>query len=430
MFETTTQSNYLAKVVRLGKPQKHPNADKLQIWNVNGYEVITDMSSQEGDIKIFFPVECQIHDKILCELNMYSDSTLNEDKTKVGYISANRRVKAVKLRGVVSDGIVLPYSEVVECFSTGAPLGEAYIGESFDTIGGMIICNKYTPARVSTPGEANIKPRKGKKPVDLIVPGQFNFHYDTSKLQDNIWRLDIDDVIVITDKWHGTSAIFSNLLVKRKLSWLEKVKKFLGAKVKTSEYKDLYASRSVIKGIDGVYENGQGGYYNTDIWGKVFQEVKDVLLKGMTIYGEIVGYSSPDRLIQKGYDYGCKPGEHQFRVYRITTTHSSGRVEEWSWHAIQEFCETHDLETVPEVFYGTVSNFVNKEKLEGTDESLLDMFKRTYLEGNCVYCKNKVPAEGICIRNESGNKIAYKLKSKAFLLKESADLDNATEVLD
>ena len=39
MLEIKTESNYLAKVIQLGKPQKHPNADKLQLWDVEGYQI-------------------------------------------------------------------------------------------------------------------------------------------------------------------------------------------------------------------------------------------------------------------------------------------------------------------------------------------------------------------------------------------------------
>lgn len=95
MLTVTTESNYLAKVVKLGQPKKHPNADKLQIWDIDGYEVITDLTSKPGDIKIFFPVECQINDRIISKLNLYSDKTLNSDSTISGYIGKQRRVKGV-----------------------------------------------------------------------------------------------------------------------------------------------------------------------------------------------------------------------------------------------------------------------------------------------------------------------------------------------
>jgi len=434
MLTITNQSNYLAKVVQLGKPQKHPNADKLLIWNVSGYEVITDLSSKEGDIKVFFPVECQIHDTILSYMNMYAHSELNQDKTKIGYISDSRRIKAVKLRGVVSDGIVLPIEKVIKSIdsvrSDGADTAYS-IGELFDTVYGIVICNKYVPpVKEIRSGGGQGQPKKN--PVkEFLIDGQFNFHYDTSKLPDNAWRFqNEDDEIVITDKWHGTSAIFSNVLTKRKLSIWQKLGRFFGNDIPREEYSKMYASRSVLKSIEGKYHTPDQGYYNTDIWGKVFEDVKHVLFPGYTLYGEIVGYTG-EKMIQKGYDYGCKPEEHRFLVYRVTVTSPfDGQVREYSREDIADFCKEHKLECVPELYRGTLKDFMTIHSDFQNNESLLDCLKRIYLEQDCIHCKTKVPAEGICIRNESGSKIAYKLKSKRFLLGESAALDAGEEVVE
>ena len=57
-------------------------------------------------------------------------------------------------------------------------------------------------------------------------------------------------------------------------------------------------------------------------------------------------------------------------------------------------------------------------------ESFLIAMSKEYLERQCKYCVNKVPAEGICVRIDGKQSyMTYKLKSKAFLLKETKDLD-------
>lgn len=146
MLSTTVQSNYLAKVVKLDKFTKHPNADKLLIWNVGNYEVITNLDYQPGDIVIHFPVECQISDKILSNLNLYSDKELNTDKEQVGYIHKSRRVKAVKLRGIVSEGMLLDFHSVLHVLNTTTYRDDSkLVGTEFDTIHGEVICNKYVP---------------------------------------------------------------------------------------------------------------------------------------------------------------------------------------------------------------------------------------------------------------------------------------------
>lgn len=428
---TNKDSNYLARIVEMKNPTKHPNADKLQIWNVGGYDVITDLSRQEGDICVYFAPETQLHHDIVSKLNLYSTKELNADQTQVGYINDKRRVKAVKLRGIVSEGMVLPADEVfltlVENWRTGYDMSTA-IGQEFDTVDNILICEKYAPPQVfggrQVTGDSKVKRPKVN---EFLIPGQFNLHYGTSKLQDNIWKFNNpDDIVVITDKWHGTSAVFSNVLTKRKLSIWEKVKKFFGSNIPTVEYTPMYSSRTVIKSIDGKYNVPDGGYYNSDIWGKVFQDLKPILFKGYTLYGEIVGYTG-EKMIQKGYHYGCKPGEHKFKIYRITETHTDGEVYEYAFHEIEDFCKTHGLMTVPLFYRGTIKEFQNRINPK---ETFLNNLKAVYFEKMCAYNEDQVPSEGICIRNESDNKIAYKLKSKLFLEKESKDLDTATEVIE
>jgi tRNA-binding EMAP/Myf-like protein len=427
MLSITEQSNYLARVVRLENPKKHPNADRLQIWNINGYDVITDMSRKEGDICIYFPIECQIDSTILSKLNLYSDKELNEDKNIAGYVHKTGRVRAVKLRDIMSEGMILPADQISNTINQYYNWKDV-VNEEFDTIWGTTICKKYVPIVKEVRSGGGTGEKKGPKINDILIPNQFNFHYSTSKLQDNIYKFENEeDVIVITDKWHGTSFVASNVLTKRKLSWWEKTRKFMGAKIKTQEYSKMYSSRTVIKSIEGKYHTPEGGYYNSDIWGKVFGEIKDKLPKGYSIYGEIVGYVG-EKLIQKDYDYGCKPGEHKLLIYRITKTTFLGSVIECSWDEIKDFCKEHNLEHVPELFHGTVKDW--KLKYADDGETFLDALKGVYLEKDCFYCIKKVPAEGICIRNESEYRIAYKLKSRAFLLKETAELDKGEEVVE
>lgn len=57
-------------------------------------------------------------------------------------------------------------------------------------------------------------------------------------------------------------------------------------------------------------------------------------------------------------------------------------------------------------------------------ENLLTTLQEEYLEKDCKYCTNKVPAEGICVRIDGKDTYStFKLKSKRFLEKESKQLD-------
>ena len=53
----------------------------------------------------------------------------------------------------------------------------------------------------------------------------------------------------------------------------------------------------------------------------------------------------------------------------------------------------------------------------------VDKLREKYLEKQCTVCKNKVPNEGIVLRVDELGSRALKLKSFAFLQKETKDLD-------
>jgi hypothetical protein len=196
--------------------------------------------------------------------------------------------------------------------------------------------------------------------------------------------------------------------------------------VKRYEYALISASRTVIKSLDGKTVR-YGGFYDTDIWSLATEKLKNKVFNSYTLYYELVGWAG-NKMVQKDYDYLCSPGEFKILIYRITQTIPTGEVLEYSWDEIEDFCREHNLQTVPVFYRGTIKDWMIKHVSDG--ETFLDSLKRIYLEKNCEYCIKKVPSEGICIRNESGNKIAYKLKSRAFLLKETAELDKGGEVIE
>lgn len=431
--------NYLAKIVKLPHPIPHPNADKLQGFIIDHNRIWTDFSYNEGDIVAYFPIECCINPELLSYLNLFRDKALNHDKEKAGYFESHGRVRALKLRGEPSEGIVLKIGNIMDaCMKEKEPTNwspreedeDKCLNVEFDTVtlGGenIWICKKYVPKNFNTPGAPGSRKDRDKySKVDLIVENQFRLHRDTEQLKKYIEQVKPDDIISITYKLHGTSAVFSNVLVKRRLNWFEKLLLKFGVKIQTEKYGNVYSSRSVIKDVDGITLS-EGGFYDVDIWGVVNEEVKDKLLQGITVYGEIVGYLPSGKPIQGGYDYGCNPSEHEFYVYRITHTNPEGHVHEFDWQSLKDYCDKFGLKYVPELYYGTAQLYmplVIGESNESWSENLLQMLSTDYLEQDCHMCKNKVPAEGIVLRIEKGNRQAFKLKSFAFLGMESKQLD-------
>lgn len=438
--------NYLAKVVSLQHSVKHPNADRMLGWVIDGNRVWTDLERKEGDIGVYFPLECQIHAGFLSALNLYSDANLNINPEIKGYFDSKGRVRAVKLRGAPSMGFFLPWSSIE--YALGADLGcpKELVGTEFDTINDELLVKKYVPKTNQHTQRQPGTPKLKKK--SRLVEGQFRKHVDTSQLRKNAHCINPDDYIIVSYKLHGTSFVVGNLLTKRKLSRWEKICRWFGTKIREEEYNIIYSSRNVIQ---NEFEKvaGKDTYYGTNVYKDVADEIGSRIMAGLILYGEAVGYTRTGGWIQKDYDYGYiqpltpeeyKEGVHYgIYIYRITFTNPEGKVIEMSDRYITEYCEAYGLRRVPvlaeglakEMFPGTcieqIKDNQNAFSLQGWQQSIPSQMEKedTYrLEKDCNLCRSKVPAEGVVLRKDKLFTFeAYKLKAFRFLEKETKDLD-------
>lgn len=426
--------NYTATVVKLPVKQKVEGLDKLVKVTVFGNDVLTGKDTPEDELYLFFPAECKLSDVYLGTNNEFRHSEKNKDRSKTGFFEDSGRVKAIKFKGVISTGYIAPISSLEGVTSYHKTLK---VGDEFNEIDGVPICIKYRPTRMQSTNPKESRFNKKLKRFSKLVPNQFRFHVSTPQLARCLNQFSPKDVIVITDKWHGTSAVFSNLLVNKELKWYEKLGRFLVLPfmkkyLNFQNYDNLYSSRTVIKN-EYLNMGVGGGYYGEDIWGVVNKEIEGKIEQGVSIFGEIVGYLPSGKMIQNGYDYGCKdlgPGvavraEHKFVVYRITYTKPDGTVIEYSWQQIKDYCNKYSLEIVKELYHGKAYDLAIGEG--DVDTFFQTNFLETlqgFIEQDCKYCSNKVPAEGIVVRLDGKDSFsAFKLKSKRFLEKESKELD-------
>lgn len=429
--------NYLAKVVAIPKViSPIPKADNLVSIKIDGNNVLVSKSVQSGELGIFFPVECQIAPEFLHANNLYAHPENNIDPTKKGYFVDARRVKALKLRGEPSEGFWADqkmFEKYLDFLKIERLDLSKFLNKEFDMVGDHKLVQKYRiPLTRKQIREEAARPKTWRqkfwawwyKPKPQIhptklVPGQFRFHYNTSQLGKNTHEFDYNSTILITKKLHGTSFIAANLLHQKKPSFRDKVAKLLGVPVQTQDYEKFFATRTTIRYPEFQKED--------DVYFQVFQEVQEFLTPGISIYGEIVGYRSSGSWIQKGYDYGCEFGKHDFYVYRITYTSPDGEVWEADYHRMKAWCEARNLKMVPMVWYGLAREKLATthpfETLDDWQSRLLTELRAKHLEKPCTICKTQVYDEGIVVRKESHEPMAYKLKSFAFLKHESLALD-------
>lgn len=105
--------NYLAKIVQIDSFRPHPNAERLKLATVDGYIISTSIDSAEG-IYVYFPVECVINSDFLKVNNLYRKADLNLDPTKQGFFEESGRVKCIKLRGLASEGLIMPTGSMIQ----------------------------------------------------------------------------------------------------------------------------------------------------------------------------------------------------------------------------------------------------------------------------------------------------------------------------
>jgi len=441
----TANINYLAKIVKINEFTAHPNPEvtRMKVAHIGGYSICVGIDEQPG-LYVYFPTLSQINPQLLEYLNLYSDKELNRNpEEKPGFFNKNGRVKAIKLKGLPSEGFLLPFNKLQDWIlnSVNVELPEQEDGIEFDEVehdGKTFWVNKkYIIQSNIHPYDKRFKSKydKNLKKFNRIIEEQFHFHYDTVLLRKCPHVIKPDDIIHISSKWHGTSGISAYVLCHQPLNWRQKIAKWLTGEP-FDKYDYIYASRSVIK---NKYLNKEvtAGYYGCDVWAEADKVLHPFLEKGMTLYYEIVGFLPTGSYIQKGYDYGCVPPKSsddykegtnfKIYIYRITTTNVDGRIHEWSAHEVQIWCTKNGLRPVTELYYGYARDlYKDLAPSEHWTENFLQRLaddKNFYMEMNSPECNNKVPHEGIVIKKENMISEAWKLKCFKFLGKEQEAAD-------
>lgn len=426
---------YCGYIVELHNLRKHSNADRLQCVEVFGNNVIVDLSYHEGQKVIFFPVDGRLSDEYATDNNLIRKKDENGNSIG-GYLEPGKNnIKALRLRGEKSEGLVLP----IETLSKYISVDELSVGDKITTLNGHLICEKYIPQRKG--GYSSGQKTKSKTKSINQYP-IFKEHLDTEQLMYNQGAFKQGDKCTITLKMHGTSARSSRSIkeIDIKQGFLQRLLKKPVQKERIWDY--VSGSRRV------VLEDYAGGYYGSNEFRHPWHEFfKDKLEKGETVYYEIVGYvneTTPimgtcsnaklrDKELKKLYgdkmefSYGCKPGENQIYVYRMTLTNEDGYTVEYPDWLMRLRCEMMGINCVPlfETFTFT------------TWEDLIERVEK-YYDGADPIGKTHI-REGVVVRIENRCKFtAFKHKNFTFklvegIIKDEAevpDMEEAQEVME
>jgi RNA ligase (TIGR02306 family) len=347
--------NSVAYVGKIGSVSEIPGADNIELATVGGWNAIT----KKG--------EYQVGDKVVVAT---TDAVIPQDLSDLmgvtNYLRKGQRVRTVKLRGVYSECLLIPFKYL-------APKSlENNVNEGDDMMG-ILGITKYEPP-VKT-----ITLQSGGRKVKYHQNPNFHIYYKFPNQKNVPDMFSEDDMVVITRKLHGTNARFG-IIRKKKLSLWDRVKMFFGDQWAGFDY--IVGSHNVEKGSDSQ------GFYDTNVWEeisnkydirkKLWSHVKDTykyLETGFIIYGEIYGAG-----IQKNYDYGLE--EIKFAGFDVEV---DGEYQSYPSECSHFQCL--ELPQVEKLYWG----YWNKEK---QDKYVFDNF----IEGT------KVPHEGIIVKCETGDR--------------------------
>lgn len=403
---------YTGFITKIKNLRKHTNADRLQIGECFGNNVIVGLEIKEGQLGCYFPVDGCLNEEFAKLNNLLR--VKNEDGTySGGYLDPEKRnIKAIKLRGEKSDGLWLP----IESLSHFADVSKMVEGELITVLKGVEICKKYIPAY--TKNTDSIEVSKIKKDYKNSFP-LFVEHLDTEQLAYNLHNFNEGDHCTITLKIHGTSARTTNTIKEEntKQTFLQRLFKINKTKTKTWEYVSGSRRR--------ILNDYNGGFYGDNAFRKKYHDLfVGKLQKGETIYYEIVGYTDDNGLIMSEcnnkktndkefikkygettkFTYGCKPGENDVYVYRMTMTNEDGYVVEYPWELVKVRCEQMCVKHAPEF-----ESFIFK-----SEEDLMQRVE-LYCDGEDPIGKTHV-REGVVVRINNKPKFTA-LKHKGFNFK-------------
>ena len=461
---------YCAYVTKIQNLRKHTNADRLLCGECFGNTVIVDLGTDPDQLGVYFPTD----GKLGVEFATKNDLLRRKDENgnpAGGYLDPEKRnIKALKLRGEKSDGLFLPLT----CLSSFTDIKALKEGDRITVLNGVTICEKYVPASKpsSNSGGGGNRVRKRSDPISPL----FKEHSDTEQLAYNLSAFHVADLVEITLKMHGTSQRTGYLPMlkgysyrnglEKKLYLNEKTPAWLRSKIKRTPVYDWGYVTGTRRVVLDTFDEG-GFYGNNAFREKHAKQFEGKLLKGETVYYEVVGFTDQgvpimasadnkrtgDKEFIKQYgkttvfSYGCDPRptpdmpQSDFYVYRMTMTNEDGDVVEYPPDFMRYRCEQMGVKCVPMLWRGTIPEFIQLPDDVGspmaTDAgAFIKSIAEIYYDGPDPVGKSHI-REGVVCRIVNRPKFtAYKHKNFFFkalegLVKESAtapDMEESQEV--
>jgi RNA ligase (TIGR02306 family) len=291
--------------------QPHPNADRLELATVRGWQCVVQKGAfRPGDRCVYIPID-SVLDPLLEAKIFGADS-----KVKL----SNHRVKTIKLRGAISQGLVvdLPSLEL-----DGLRVGT--------DVAAQLGVSKYEPPEA---------PASMRTSTGATSRKQTNPHFrkytslENAKNHPNVFEP--GETVVVTEKIHGTNFRAGYVPFHADTLW-KRFKSFVGLAPK---WDFVYGSHNVQLQSKLLADT----HYDSNVYAEAVKKyrLRDLLQPGEVVYGEVYGDG-----IQKGYTYGCGPGERKLALF---DTMVDGKYLDPL--AFREWAQARDLPVVPTLLKG------------------------------------------------------------------------------
>lgn len=266
--------DFKVEVCTIDSVMKHPNADRLSLYLVKGWQVVGSKDQYKvGDKVVYIPVDSVLPPAL--EAKLFPE----DSKIKLH----NSRIRAIKIRQFVSQGMLVDLEQMVNlCLFKKYPT----VGDDLTAETGI---KKYEPPTPKFQQGQSSPASKKKQNKHFQVYTKF------PRIQNYPTMFEPEDVVVITEKIHGTNFRAGWVPFEATSLW----KKFLELVKLAPKWQFVYGSHYVQLSDKLLYK----GYYEQNVYAKMVSKykLKERLQKGDVIYGEIYGAG-----IQKGYTYGLK----------------------------------------------------------------------------------------------------------------------------
>ena len=334
-MEEKSGSTYKVPLTSIVAIEPHPNADRLEIATIYGFQVIIKKDSYKvGDEVIYVPI-----DSILPQ-NLEDFLFPADSKVKL----TKHRVKQIRLRKIASQGMVISPQDIQQVYGfTPTTMEDDYAAD--------LQITKFEPPAPKFQSEMGAGGRK-IKPLENPLFHKYN-GLDNIKWFPTLFKE--GELITAQEKIHGTNARAAKMPYAAN-TVMKKLKKFFfGLIGRKMPFEFCYGSNNV-----QLQERaGYTGFYGEDIYGKVFQSIEaDKKIKdGETIFGEIYGSG-----IQKGYNYDCAEGVHKFVLFDVKVLNEDGVTQKWlSPDEVKAYAQERGFDMVPEVYRGPFNMALVKE---------------------------------------------------------------------